>query len=219
MHQTAGLNCGWAGPYFISKLLEIGSEEVRKRFEDMLIFVNEKANGENGAHTASIAAVALADSLVDMWIFGSTDQAASEERAKAMAVTLLEGQRKMKVEDVNENAVQYIMDWIQSNKNSFGIDAMGQCYGFEEGGYVYIFPTILSRALTTGHFSPRKTTGYMADNNLLEVDSGGKHSIVKKWNGKATRFVKLNIAEIEKIFAYERISEFKQVTLDEELPF
>lgn len=219
MHQTAGLNCGWAGPYFIEKILEIGSEEIKKRFEIMMAYVHEQANGENGAHTASIAAVALADSLVDQWIFGSTDQEASEERAKAMAVNILEEQRSMNVEDVNENAVQFIMDWIVSNKNNFGLAVQGQCYGFEEGGYVYILPTVLAKALASNHFSPRKTTNYMAENHFLVVDSSGKHSIIKKWNNKVTRFVKLDITEIDKKFNYEPINEFKQVTLDEELPF
>ena len=220
MHQTAGLNCGWAGPYFIEKLLEIGSEEIKKRFEIMMAYVHEKANGENGAHTASIAAVALADSLVDQWIFGSTDQEASEERAKAMAETILKSQQQNRIEDVNENAVQFIMDWIGSNKNYFGIDVAGTCYGYEDNGYVYVFPSLISKTLTSNNYSPRKTLRYMSDNQLIETDPDGKYSIVKWFNNKATRFVKIDIHAIEEKFYRLKDDEFRQVTLeDEELPF
>lgn len=196
MHQMAGMNCGWAGPYFIKKVMEMGSEEIKRRFEKMLEYVYVKSNGENGSHAASIAAVAAADALVDVWIFGSDSEERSENRAKRMADYILGEQQAADVGDVNERAVQFIVDWVLSNQNYFGSSAIGTCLGFMSNGCAYIYPTTLNNALAKAGFSPRKTLKYMADKDYIGtgVESGKTlYSIRKYFNGKKCRMVEFKI--------------------------
>lgn len=201
MHQMAGMNCGWAGPYFIKKVMEVGSEEIKQRFEKMLEYVYVKSNGENGSHAASIAAVATADALIDVWIFGSKSEERSENRARTMADFILGEQQAADAGDVNEHAVQYIVDWIMSNKNFFGINTMGTCLGFTDMGHAYIFPTMLNNALTRAGYSPRKTMKYMADNGYITVSNEGDkkvYNIRKYFDGKQCRMVDFHIEKFTK---------------------
>lgn len=203
MHQMAGMNCGWAGPYFIKKIMELGSEEIKQRFEKMLEYVYVKSNGENGSHAASIAAVATADALIDVWIFGSKSQERSENRAKTMADFILSEQQAADAGDVNEHAVQYIVDWIISNKNFFGINAMGTCLGFTDMGHAYIFPTTLNNALAKAGYSPRKTLKYMADKGYIgtSIETGGRtvYSVRKYFDGRQCRMVDFHMDKISKV--------------------
>lgn len=201
MHQMAGMNCGWAGPYFIEKVMEMGSEAIKERFEKMLEYVYKKSNGENGSHAASIAVVATADVLVDMWIFGSASEEDSESRAKSMADYVLNEQQSADAGDVNEHAVQYIVDWVLSNQNYFGSSAIGTCLGFMENGYAYIYPSTLNNALTKAGYSPRKTLKYMADKGYIGVGTElGKavYSVRKYFSGKRVRMVEFKIDEFAK---------------------
>ncbi len=198
MHQMAGMNCGWAGPYFIKKIMEMGSEEIKQRFEKMLEYVYVKSNGENGSHAASIAAVATADALVDVWIFGSKSEERSENRARSMADYVLAEQQAADAGDVNEHAVQYIVDWVLSNQNYFGSSAIGTCLGFMNNGCAYIYPTTLNNVLSKAGYSPRKTLKYMADKGYIGVGvEAGKtlYSIRKYFNGKKCRMVEFKLSE------------------------
>ena len=199
MHQMAGMNCGWAGPYFIKKIMEIGSEEIKQRFEKMLEYVYVKSNGENGSHAASIAAVATADALIDVWIFGSNSEERSENRAKSMADFILGEQQAADAGDVNEHAVQYIVDWVLSNQNYFGSSAIGTCLGFMNNGCAYIYPSTLNNVLTKAGYSARKTLKYMADKGYIGISvEAGKtlYSMKKYFNGKKCRMVEFKLNEL-----------------------
>lgn len=197
MHQMAGMNCGWAGPFFIKKIMEMGSEEIKQRFEKMLEYVYVKSNGENGSHAASIAAVATADALIDVWIFGSKSEERSENRARSMADYVLKEQQAADAGDVNEHAVQYVVDWVLSNQNYFGNSAIGTCLGFMSNGCAYIYPTTLNNVLTKAGYSPRKTLKYMADKGYIGINiESGKalYSIKKYFNGKKCRMVEFKLS-------------------------
>lgn len=201
MHQQAGMNCGWAGPFFIKKLMELGSEELKTKYESMLEYVYTKSNGENGSHAASIATVALADMLIDMWIFGSTSEGRSEDRARTMADYILDEQKAADAGDVNEHAVQFIVDWILSNKNFFGINSVGTCLGYTDSGHAYIFPSMLNQALTKAGYSPRKTLKYMADKGYITTSqNNGKtvSSVLKYFDSKRCRMVDFHINKFTK---------------------
>lgn len=206
MHQEAGLNCGWAGPAFVERLMRIPEDDIRKEFDTFLDFVNGIAGGKSGSHIAGIATVALADAMVESWFFADkpteteiTPEAAA--RAKEMARAILQEQLDAENGDVNENAVQYITDWILSNRAYFGDDAAekGTCYGtFGEGGQVcYIYPSTLNEALKKVGFSPRKTLKYMADSGLLVLENSKaakqRYSITRRFGGRVSRFVAFRI--------------------------
>lgn len=215
MHQYSAEDCGWAGPAFIGRLLATDERLICEAYDIMRDFVRANSNGRNGSHTGGIAAVSLADAMIDSWLFGGSDHgedpvpeataaildklqisAASWVRAQQMAHYILKEQVEQNSTDVNENALQFVNDWIISNKSYFGPNTIGTCLGStaDNGRIVYIFPSILNQALTKAGFSPRKTLKYMADRNLIttSVDkiSGKKsYTIIKWFDDKSCRMV------------------------------
>lgn len=71
MHQQAPLNCGWAGPEFIRRIMETDERTITDCYDKMVEQVYAIANGTSGSHIAGISAVALADAMIDTWIFKS----------------------------------------------------------------------------------------------------------------------------------------------------
>lgn len=231
MHQEAPMNCGWAGPEFIEELIGIDEREICDKYEEMSKYVASISQGKSGSHVAGIAAVALADSMIDSWFFsgenrdqeeekcdqneGKSDQKSQKrnetlqirndswERAKQMAASILQEQMNSDTGDVNENAVQFIVDWVLSNRLYFGEKAIGTCLGTtsESGNIVYIFPSTLNQALTKAGYSPRKTLKYMADKGLItsveRSDHKGKtYQITKRFDNRMCRFVEFFIGKL-----------------------
>ena len=190
MHQQAPQHCGWAGPEFIRRILQTDEQSVRDEYARMTEEVYKLANGTNGAHIAGISAVALADALVESWIFNPDPEAIDApgaklplkiapeawERAIKMAETIIREQQAAGTGDVNEHATQFIVDWILSNRAQFGDKAIGTCLGTlsQDGKKAYIFPSLLNQALTKAGYSPRKTLKYLADNGIITTSNGIK---------------------------------------------
>ena len=67
-----------------------------------------------------------------------------------MAKAIIQEQLTAGVSDVNENATQFIVDWVLSNRAQFGDKAIGTCLGTisSDQSKVYIFPSLLNQALT-----------------------------------------------------------------------
>lgn len=231
MHQEAPMNCGWAGPEFIEELIGIDEREICDKYEEMSKYVASISQGKSGSHVAGIAAVALADSMIDSWFFsgenrdqeeakcdqneGKSDQKSQKrnetlqirndswERAKQMAASILQEQMNSDTGDVNENAVQFIVDWVLSNRLYFGEKVIGTCLGTtsESGNIVYIFPSTLNQALTKAGYSPRKTLKYMAERGLItsveRSDHKGKtYQITKRFDNRMCRFVEFFIGKL-----------------------
>lgn len=244
MHQQAAMDCGWAGPAFIEHILQMDEREIVERYEDMQRYIRETSQGKNGSHIAGIAAVALADSLIDEWFFGGNPRESVAE-AKRMAASILINQVEANTTDVNENAVQFIVDWVLANRSYFGANAIGTCLGFtsETGNTAYIFPSMLNQALTRAGYSPRKTMKYMAERDLIGTDTDRKtgkkqYSIIKWFGTRSARFVEFHIGKLaenkDAIDDAEEISDsdlpetwrqesfggFREIEgTDEELPF
>ena len=224
MHQEAPMNCGWAGPEFIEELIGIDEREICDKYEEMSKYVASISQGKSGSHVAGIAAVALADSMIDSWFFSGENRDQEEakcdqndeksdqksqkrnetlqirndswERAKQMAASILQEQMNSDTGDVNENAVQFIVDWVLSNRLYFGEKAIGTCLGTtsESGNIVYIFPSTLNQALTKAGYSPRKTLKYMAERGLItsseRADHKGKtYQVSKRFDNRVCKFV------------------------------
>ena len=226
MHQQSAINCGWAGPAFIWLLMHTDERSITSKYDEMMQFVYQLSKGKSGSHIAGIAAVALTDAIIDTWLFEGSEwlhryevgefdtkeakdnpealQIAPEswERAKEMARNILKEQMDADVGDVNENATQYIIDWILSNKDSFGERVYGTCLGLIQGPEVYIFPSMLTQALTKAGYSSRKTMKYLADKNLIGTTtskSGGtKNSVFKWFNNRQCRFVEFHLGKLVK---------------------
>ena len=202
MHQKSVLDCGWAGPEFIKHILQTDERDIVDEYEQMQSYVRSISEGKNGSHISGIAAVALADTMIDQLFFGGTKESAWEA-AKALAANILISQVESNATDVNENAVQFVTDWVLSNKAYFGTNAVGTCLGFtsESGNTAYIFPSMLNQALNKAGYSPRKTMKYMAERELIgtEVDksTGKKVYSVRKWfETRTARFIEFHIGKI-----------------------
>ena len=232
MHQQAPVNCGWAGPEFISRLLETDERTITDQYEKMVEEIYAAANGTSGAHIAGISAVALADAIIDTWIFreGKAEQNGencdqesenryqngekrkqpleirreSWDRAVRMAKAIIQEQLAAGISDVNENATQFIVDWILSNRAQFGDKVIGTCLGFISSmqDKAYIFPSLLNQALTKAGYSPRKTMKYLADKNIItsipKKNGGREYSVTKWFDNRTSRFVEFDIGRFSK---------------------
>lgn len=215
MHQEAGENCGWTGPEFVERIVTLSEESICEWYTKMQEFVQSVSNGRSGSHVAGVAAVALADAMIDTWFFADEvtelDPDAKElkinkqswERAKVMAQNVLQEQMSADAGDVNENAVQFVVDWVTSNKAYFGEKAIGTCLGCmsESGNIAYIFPSVLNQALSKAGYSPRKTLKYMADRGFISsVDrkdhKGSTYTMVRRFDGRLCRFVEFMIGKL-----------------------
>ncbi len=218
MHQQAPQHCGWAGPEFIRRILQTDEQSIRDEYAKMVEEVYKIADGTNGAHIAGISAVALADALVEGWIFNPDPEAIDApgaklplkitpeawERAVKMAETIIREQQAAGSGDVNEHATQFIVDWILSNRAQFGDKAIGTCLGTlsHDGKKAYIFPSLLNQALTKAGYSPRKTLKYLADQGIITSSpktGGGKVYSVTKWfDNRTCRFTEFDIGRFAK---------------------
>lgn len=268
MHQQAPVNCGWAGPEFITRLLETDERTITDQYEKMVEEIYAAANGTSGAHIAGISAVALADAIIDTWIFRegkaeqngqNCDQEAencyqngekrkkaleirneSWERAVRMAKAIIQEQLAAGVSDVNENATQFIVDWILSNRAQFGDKAIGTCLGTisHDQNKAYIFPSLLNQALTKAGYSPRKTMKYLADKKIITSTpkaNGGKEYCIRKWfDNRTSRFIEFDLGRFSKpvdpldedeaaeaagVKEKPKAEEWQQLDLDTKSPF
>ena len=205
MHQQAATDYGWAGPFFVKKLLELDESQIISIFESTQNYVRQISQGKNGAHIAGISVVTLADILIDMIFFNKGQWREAVERARAMAKNILLNQVESNATDVNENALQFIVDWILANQSQFGSNVVGTCFGFisENGNIVYILPSYLNEALKKAGFSsPRKIIKYLAEQKLITTyteTSGKKTYTVMRWfNNRSSRFIEFHLGKIAK---------------------
>ena len=219
MHQQAVMDCGWAGPAFIKKVVALKERDICEAYEAMLGYVRAMSDGKNGSHLAGISVVALADAMIDSWLFDGLVRepppmasgpevlqrlgvsVASWIRAKQMAADILINQVQSNSTDVNENATQYLVDWILSNKAFFGTNAIGTCLGMisETGNVVQIFPSMLNQALAKAGYNPRKTMKYLAEQGLItieEKDGKKAYSVVRRFGSRVCRFVEFHIGKV-----------------------
>lgn len=202
MHRRTGEHCGWAGPRFIQELSKHKDDKIIGLYEEMYAAVDAAYNGRNNSHVTSIATVATADALLDSWIFenSATVLQSSKDRAKAMAVQVALEQMTSEVTDVNENAKNFVVDWILSNKNQFNNSHSGPTLGFtdEYDDCVWIFSSALNKALTDAGYSTRKTLRYFADEGLITTskdESTGKvrFSTLRRVDKRLTRMIEFNL--------------------------
>lgn len=218
MHDDVMSNYGWAGMAYMKELVSTDKETVVKLYKEIRKEIEEFAEDASGSHIASIAAVTLADMFASYWVFegqsGTDIPDGIWQQSMDMAKRVIEEQRASGLGDVNENATQYMVDWILSNKDSFQIVSVkpqndiagvgkikpptsGQCFGILEGGKAYVFPSILNNVLTKAGYSSRKTIKYLADIGAIEASVNAKgikeYAIRKRFGGKTCRFTAIDM--------------------------
>ena len=242
MYQDVAADFGHAGPEFIKCLIRIEEDSIREWYARMQDFVKSVGSGKAGSHVASVAVIALADAMVDEWLFHGRSVPAGDKkqglslspgswgRACEMAKKIMEEQMSAAAGDVNENAVQFVTDWVLSNQAYFGSDTVGTCFGTmsEDGKVAYIYPSILNNALKREGYNERKTKKYMADKGFITAiqrkdHSGETYSVPKKFQGRLQRFVEFFLEKAQGISSPEseepKQGEWMQLDEDAELPF
>lgn len=215
MHQQTARHFGCAGTKFIDFLMRTDEKSIMEAYNELFEEIYAMADGTSGSHISGITAVALADAIVDRLLFQNSEYEAesgagkvplklspeSRQRAIRMAKTIIGEQLSSGIKDVNENATQFIVDWILSNRLQFGDRAVGTCLGFfsEEKDRAYIYPSLLNQALDRAGYSPRKTMKYLADNGIIEVNNSAagkkEYSITKRFGGRNSRFINFDIGQ------------------------
>ena len=232
MHQQAPEHCGWAGPEFIERILATDEESIRELYAGIQEDVYAIANGTSGSHIAGISAVALADAMVETWFFeprrggfgsNGAENAQNPEnmptgghkmpayispearkRALQMAETIIKEQLATGLRDVNENATQFIVDWILSNRSQFGTKAIGRCLGFlsDANDKAYIFQSPLVQDLTKAGYSSRKTLKYLADKGIItsktQANGARVFSITKWFDNRTVRVIEFDLGRFAK---------------------
>lgn len=218
MHQKSCEHYGWAGDYFIECLLRTDEKDIIENYHKMVEEVTKVSDGISGSHISGIAAVALADCMIEEWIFHNREPQRERQeekesllihdktwnRALLMTQSVMKGQLDLGMEDdVNMNATQYVVDWILSNKAFFSVSAIGTSYGMmsDDQNTVYIYPSLLNQILEKSDFSPRKTMKYWGQEGVVKtVKENGKtrYSIIKKVGGRCSRMVEFHIGKYSK---------------------
>jgi hypothetical protein len=143
----------------------------------------------SASHIASVAAVATADLMIGKLFFGD---ASPHAEALEMASLILGDIAANELPDVNENAVQFIADWIKMNEEAFSTDSKVR-YGSIVEDIAFVYPTALREALEKAGFSYRKTMKYLADEGIIQTDKSGKNTILKRVRGRAVRVVAIDL--------------------------
>ena len=189
MHQKAAQNCGWAGVEFVKHILSVGEEAILEDYNSILAMLKATAGNASASHIASVAAVATADLMIGKLFFSD---AAPYAEAMEMASKILGDISANELPDVNENAVQYIADWIKMNEEAFSTDSKVR-YGMIVGDVAHVYPTALREALERAGFSYRKTMKYLGDEGIIQTDNAGARTILKKIGGRPIRVVAIDL--------------------------
>lgn len=238
IYQDVAANFGHAGPEFIKHLIGIEEDSIREWYVRMQDFVKSVGSGKAGSHVASVAVIALADAMIDEWLFQGKPIPAGDKkltispdswgRACEMARKIMEEQMSAAAGDVNENAVQFVTDWVLSNQAYFGSDTVGTCFGTmsEDGKVAYIYPSILNNALKREGYNERKTKKYMADKGFITAvqrkdHSGETYTVTSRFQGRVQRFVEFFLEKAQGLSSPEKPKqgEWMQLAEDDELPF
>ena len=231
MYQAIADNYGTAGPEFIQRLIKVDEESVRTWFNRMHDYTKAVGGGKAGSHVAGVAVIALADAMVEDWLFKglSADKELTVSKdawdaAKEMAKRILKEQSSAKDGDVNEKATQCLIDWVLSNQSFFGAGAVGTCYGMmsEDNKVAYIYPSQFSAVLRKDGYNDRKTKKYMADKGIItstqRKDNGGEdYTVVTRFGGRPQRFIEFFIEKAQGFD--EPDGGFREIDDDTDLPF
>ncbi len=189
MYQQTAEDHGQAGPAFIERLLQMEEKDIVAAYERMRDYVRSVSGDNNGAHIAGVSLIALADTMIDRWFFGG-DEASSWAAAKRMAANILTEQVEENATDVNETSLQYIVDWVISNKTRFERDEPLPRLGYmsKDGDTVYILPSMLQQELEEANIDYRKTMKYLVEQGLIETyvepSSGKRRQQIRRRFGK-----------------------------------
>ena len=197
-------NYGMAGKEFVDVIKKLGVDKIREiqKYFQSKLFDTDKMQKQS----ISLSIVLTADKIATDYIF--KDKAyISIDDAKNVLVD------KNEISD-NERCYQYLLDKIAMNEQRF--DAATNCekWGVLERDYAVMYNQAFDDLCTSGRFSKKSFLTWASKNGIVQIDSRGNPTKLKKIGGKANRcvFLKLNPDEDSEGFVPVECEQ-------EELPF
>ena len=193
---------------------------------DMLRWLKDLVKAEASSHLASVAAVALADSLISRVLFGETRDTADMEAAD-MAMQIFGDLKANEVPDVNVSACRFISDWLAMNPRNFGRetadsfdkDSGAAFFGWITGfGDAYILPTPFKDALEREGYNYRKTVKYLVDQRIVCAGQGNTQTIVKKQGNRTIRVYRVLLDKLNDQ-SIDRKASLEEFDAEEDDPF
>lgn len=215
---------GHAGNEFIKRLLKTDSQDVLKLHETISKELTNRVSDRSISHIDAVATVATADYFVSIWLYGKDVNSALNE-AVDMGMEILLTQPTDRERDVNENALQYVVDWILSNKEQFTETAKGTRYGFEKQGMYYIIPSVLNEALKRVGYTKTKTLRFLNEKGIVTRDERTRsYTVLAHMETKRSRFIEFDFDRAMKVLQNDESKnigdELKEVDeSDDDLPF
>lgn len=183
---------GHAGAEFIKHLISHDKSDIEKVHEYISKKLNDEAPDRSVSHIDAVATIATADVYASMWIW-DMDRDNAILRAVAMGKNILFAQPTDKERDVNENALQFVVDWVFANREQFTNNARGTRYGMEKGGKYYIIPSVLNDALKNAGYSKLKTLRFLNEKDLIPKDEQTRsYTVLEYMDEKRSRFIKFD---------------------------
>jgi len=183
---------GHAGAEFIKHLISHDKSDIEKVHEYISKKLNDEAPDRSVSHIDAVATIATADVYASMWIW-DMDRDNAILRAVAMGKNILFAQPTDKERDVNENALQFVVDWVLANREQFTNNARGTRYGMEKGGKYYIIPSVLNDALKNAGYSKLKTLRFLNEKDLIPKDEQTRsYTVLEYMDEKRSRFIKFD---------------------------
>lgn len=183
-------NYGHAGRIFVKSLLEIGDEELGKRYEKMVKRINHSDEIQDKQRMAA-AALLLADEIADEVIFEDELGMLTFDELKPYLLT---------TEEISPGAraYEFLIDWVMANRSRFGEDAPHDFYGIIEDGWVYVVRSEFEKIMNQEGFSSRAVLSDWFLKGLIQTEeSGGKTRYTKRRriDGQRASFVVVSLQE------------------------
>jgi hypothetical protein len=146
-------------------------DEIKKRFPENI-----------DSHISSVAAVLLADTYMNMWLFGTQDGQAVDE-AISVGEYILDLLEKKEDTDDARRAYEAFISWYSVHQSYFSLESK-DIYGWREVDILNIYPTQFKKAMKELGFSDIRIRKDWANRGWVEVDQEGdkKRTSIKKWN-------------------------------------
>ena len=191
--NTVKMNYGHAGKHFVEIIKELGSDsirEIQKEFQTQL-FNTDKMQKQS----MSLSIVLTADKIATDYIFKDNQYISLDEAKKVLS-------DRNEISD-NERCYQYLLDKIAMNGQRFDATTNCEKWGAFDNGYAVLYNQAFSDLCESGKFSKKSFLSWASKNGVIQTDTKGNPTKLKKLNGKPNRcvFLKLNPDEDKDGFA------------------
>ncbi|MDO5116381.1 MAG: DUF927 domain-containing protein [Synergistaceae bacterium] len=208
LYAESARHCGHAGKYFTDRLiaeLKVNPDVIYDTYTAIQEELAAAWPEYFSVHIDAVALVCLADFLTSQWLFCVVPDKAREEARSLASYIMGQLPNRAQISDT-ERSWEFVKGWILSNAeriDHFGggyRDArMTPKYGVEDDGYIFLYPTILSKAMEEAGFAPQKNFREWANMGRIETElccGERRYKIQKRVDGIKTRFIKIDKTEL-----------------------